>query len=94
MNDLPNLVEITLHAIQQELRCLKLAAIQRWRESMKNATTSMTIGKIVYQFLKRKGRVTPPNLVEDEAGNIIYDPQTAMDTIAAKWDTVQQSVAC
>ena len=88
MNDLPNLVEITLHAIQQELRCLKLAAIQRWRESMKNATTSMTIGKIVYQFLKRKGRVTPPNLVEDEAGNIIYDPQTAMDTIAAKWDSV------
>ena len=85
VNDLPNLVEITLHAIQQELRRLKLAAIQRWRDSMKNATTSLTIGKIVYQFLKKKG---PPNLVEDEAGNIIYDPQTAMDTIAAKWDSV------
>ena len=88
VHDLPHLVEITIHAIQQELRSLKLAAIQKWRESMKDATTSMTIGKIVYQFLKRKGRVTPPNLVEDEAGNIIYDPQTAMDTIAAKWDSV------
>ena len=55
---------------------------------MKDATKSLTIGKIVYQFLKRKGRVTPPNLVEDEQGNIIYDPQVAMDTIANKWDSV------
>lgn len=55
---------------------------------MKAATTSMAIGKIVYQFLKRKGRISPPNLVEDEDGHILYDPQAAMDTIAAKWDTV------
>ena len=32
--------------------------------------------------------VVPPNLVEDEMGNIIYDPQTAMDVIADKWDSV------
>lgn len=88
VHDLPWLVEITLHAAQQEIRNLKLSAIQKWRTSMKEATISLTIGKIVYQFLKRKGRVTPPNLVEDEAGNIIYDPQMAMDTIAAKWDSV------
>ena len=55
---------------------------------MKSATSSLAIGKIVYQFLKRKGRVVPPNLVEDDLGNIIYDPQAAMDTIANKWDTV------
>lgn len=88
VHDLPHLVELVLHAAQQELRQIKIAAIQKWRESMKDATASMTIGKIVYQFLKSKGRVTPPNLVEDDTGNIIYDPQTAMDTIAAKWDSV------
>ena len=86
--DLPHLIEITLKALDHELRCLKFAAINRWRESMKDATKSMTIGKIVYQFLKRKGRVVPPNLVEDDLGNIIYDPQQAMDAIATKWDTV------
>ena len=52
------------------------------------STSSPTIGKIVYQYLKRKGRVVPPNLVEDESGNIIYDPQKAMDVIAEKWDSV------
>ena len=88
VHDLPHLIELVLHAAQQELKQIKMAAIQKWRESMKDATTSMTIGKIVYQFLKNKGRVTPPNLVEDDLGNIIYDPQVAMDTIAAKWDSV------
>lgn len=55
---------------------------------MKSATTSLAIGKIVYHYLKRKGSVAQPNLVEDDLGNIIYDPQTAMDAIANKWDTV------
>ena len=88
VHDLPHLVKITLHAIREEMKQIKLAAIKKWRSAMKLATTSPTIGKIVYQYLKRKGRVVPPNLVEDEAGNIIYDPQTAMDVIADKWDSV------
>ena len=87
-HDLPHLIELTLKALDQELRCLKFAAIHKWWESMKDATKSMTIGKIVYQFLKRKGRVIPPNLVEDDSGNILYDPQQAMDAIATKWDSV------
>ena len=51
---------------------------------MKQATQSPMIGKIVYQYLKKKGRVVPANLLE----NIIYDPQVAMDVIADRWDTV------
>ena len=87
-HDIPHLVEITLAAIAAEIKQLKFVAIAKWRVAMKSATTSLSIGKIVYQYLKRKGRVVPPNLVEDDLGNIIYDPQEAMDTIANKWDTV------
>lgn len=88
VHDLPYLIEITLKAIHEETKQLKYAAITKWRNAMKCATTSLAIGKIVYQYLKRKGRVAPPNLREDDVGNIIYDPQTAMDVIADKWDTV------
>ena len=86
--DLPHLVDLTLQAITEELKLMKQTAIRKWRDAMKNATTSLAIGKVVYQYLKRKGRVLPQNLVEDDDGNIVYDPQTAMDTIAEKWDTV------
>ena len=86
--DLPHLTDLTLQAITEELKLMKQAAIRKWREAMKNATTSLAIGKVVYQYLKRKGRVLPQNLVEDDDGNIVYDPQTAMNTIAEKWDTV------
>ena len=61
---------------------------------MKLATTSCAIGKIVYQYLKRKGKVVPPNLVEDDLGNIIYDPQVAMNTIASNWDSVFSVNTC
>ena len=88
VHDIPHIITLTLQAIQDEVRQLKFAAIAKWKASMKHATSSMAIGKIVYQYLKRKGRVAPPNLVEDEMGNIIYDPQAAMDHIADKWDTV------
>ena len=86
--DLPHLTDLTLHVIAGELKHLKFAAIRKWREAMKNATTSLAIGKVVYQYLKRKGRVVPQNLVEDDVGNIVFDPQTAMDVMADKWDPV------
>ena len=86
--DIPHLIDLTLQAIAQELKQMKHSAIRKWREAMKNATSSMTIGKVVYQYLKRKGRVVPQNLVEDDAGNIVYDPQSAMNIIAEKWDSV------
>ena len=86
--DVPHLIEMTLQAIETEIKQIKFAAIHRWREAMKNATTSLAIGKVVYQYLKKKGRVVPQNLVEDDVGNIVYDPQTAMDVIASKWDSV------
>lgn len=88
VHDISHLVELTLQAIRDETKQLKYSAIATWKAAMKNVTTSLAIGKIVYQYLKRKGRVVPPNLVEDEMGNIIYDPQTAMDVIADKWDSV------
>ena len=84
-HDQQHLTELTLNAINVEL---KLAAIRKWREAMKLATTSMAIGKVVYQYLKKKGRVTPPNLVEDDAGNIVFDPQSAMNITVDKWDAV------
>lgn len=61
-HDVPHLVELTLTAIQREVKHMKFAAIKKWKSAMKMATTSMAIGKIVYQYLKRKGKVVPPNL--------------------------------
>ena len=87
-HDVPHLIELTLQAIATEIKQMKMSAIRRWKEAMKNATTSLAIGKVVYQYLKKKGRVVPQNLVEDDAGNIVYDPNTAMDIIADKWDSV------
>ena len=93
-HDLAHLTEIALQAITVELKHLKFAAIRKWRDTMKGATTSLTIGKVVYQYLKRKGRVVPQNLVEDDAGNIVFEPQAAMDIIADKWDSVFSVNAC
>ena len=87
-HDLQHLIEVTLVAINAELKQMKLGAIKKWRDAMKMATSSLSIGKIVYQYLKRKRRIVPPNLFEDDLGNIIYDPQKAMDHIAEKWDGV------
>ena len=87
-HDLLHLIDVTLGAINTELKQMKLVAIKKWREAMKQATSSLSIGKIVYQYLKRKRRIVPPNLVEDDVGNIIYDPLCAMDHIAGKWDSV------
>ena len=87
-HDLDHLMDMSLRAIAGEVQNIKFAAIQKWRDAMKQATTSLAIGKIVYQYLKRKGRVIAPNLIEDEVGNILYDPHAAMDLIASQWDTV------
>ena len=87
LHDSHHVAELVLAAITQELKQLKIAAIRKWRQAMRNATTS-SIGKVVYQYLKRKGRVVPQNLIEDDSGNIVFDPQTAMDVIADKWDAV------
>ena len=78
VHDLEHLTGLTLSAVAGEIRNIKFAAIQKWRDAMKLATTSLAVGKIVYQYLKRKGRVIAPNLVEDEAGNVLYDPQAAI----------------
>ena len=88
VNDIPHLSEVTLHAVADEIKHQKLLAIRKWREAMRLDTTSLTIGKVVYQYLKRKGRVVPQNLADDDDGNAVYDPQNAMDVIADKWDGV------
>ena len=94
LHDLHHVAELILAATAYELQQLKFSAIRKWRQAMKGATTSLMIGKVVYQYLKRKGRVVPQNLIEDDVGNIVFDPQTAMDVIADKWDSVFSVNVC
>ena len=58
VHDIPHLVEVTLRAIAAEIKQQKFLAIRKWKEAMRLATTSMTIGKVVYQYLMRMARLS------------------------------------
>ena len=75
-----------LDSIRQTELKLKQLRIRRWREKIKESVASNT--KYVYRHLKNKSKEEPANLVQDAAGNVVYDPIHALGVINEKWDDV------
>ena len=88
----PTLVEVTV-AIQWaqdqiavgELK-LKIKRIQAWKQKIQD---SAKIGSaFLFHHLKNKVSTEPANLVIDQQGNAIFDPQSALTEINNQWDPI------
>ena len=55
---------------------------------MIQGTRSKQVGKFVFSWIKSKTVCATPNLIRDQEGNIIVDPNNAIKEINNQWDTV------
>ena len=67
---------------------LRAARIKEWRDKIKANSKSTAVGPVVYHYLRKKAQKHPANLLEDQDGNIITDPSSALSAFANKWDEV------
>ena len=88
----PDLVDIhyATNWIQEAIRKLETARktmrIARWKDKVK--TSSQGTYAYVFEHLKNKNMQEPPNLITTDEGNIIFQPQEALDHINNQWDDV------
>ncbi len=66
----------------------KYKRIKSWRAMIQQGTASKNIAKEVYQWLRNKDAVKPSNHVADSEGNILFQPQDAIDEINSRWDDI------
>ena len=71
---------------------LKFCRIRKWREKIRESASSNT--KYVFRHLKNKAKEEPANLVQDDEGNVVYDPIHALAVINDKWDDVFAANVC
>ena len=85
---------LTLHHVRiwLEQRIAKMesdakhARISRWKNKMREASKGDFAH--IYHHLKNKVQNDPPNLLEDDKGNIITQPTEAIDRMNFEWDDV------
>ena len=85
---------VTLHNVrfwlQQNIQAMETNAknsrIQRWRNKMREVTDGQF--SYIYHHFKNKAQQDPPNLLEDDEGNIIAQPQEAIARMNNDWDSV------
>ena len=67
---------------------LRAARIKEWKDKIKTNSKSTAVSPVVYHYLRKKAQKHPANLLEDQDGNIITDPSSALSAFANKWDEV------
>ena len=85
-----------LHCVQRELQKIlvdvklkeKRKRISAWKRIMAQGTTSKNVSKFVFQWFRNKTKPSCPNLIKSQDGNIISDPQLALDEINHQWDSI------
>ena len=60
--------------------------ILQWREKLRESASGSK--KYIFQHLRTKAVHEPSNLVVDHAGQIVYNPADAMQTIINTWDDI------
>ena len=65
---------------------LKSARIRAWREKIQHSATSDRA--YLFHHLKNKAQDQPNNLVTDDCGHIIYQPDKALNAINNQWDDI------
>lgn len=87
--DLLIAVQKKLHQlIVQAKMDLKTKRINAWKSLMQQGTASQNVAREVFQWLRNKDVVKPSNQVVDSQGNILFQPQDAIDEINAQWDSI------
>ena len=69
-------------------RDLKTRRIAAWRQMIQQGTSSKNVAKEVFQWLKNKNSPKPSNQVVDSHGNILFQPQEALNEINSQWDDI------
>lgn len=64
----------------------RVSRIKNWKKKMKEAAHGSC--KFIYHHLKNRAQDETPNLVLDDQGNIIYQPELALDQINQAWDGI------
>ena len=73
--------QITLHT-----KNVKFARIRHWKDRIKD---SAKVGcSFVFRHLRNRLVDEPPNLVEDDEGQILYQPDAVLTHLNSKWDSV------
>ena len=72
-----------IQAKEEKRKQFRIAA---WKKRIK--TSSEDSFRYVFHHLRNKSVSEPPNLVSDQDGHIIYNPQAAIREIKSQWDTV------
>ena len=76
----------THNVIKEHAYATKNARIKLWKDRIKQSTT--TGCAYIFQHLRNRMHDEPPNLVQDNSGNIIYQPKEALNCLNDKWDSV------
>lgn len=75
-----------LEEINQHFLKLKASRIKTWKHRIQaSATKGCTY---IFQHLKNKLTDEPANLIEDDEGNILYQPDSALAHLNNKWDDI------
>lgn len=55
---------------------------------MADGTRNKQIAKDVFKWIKRKSQPSPPNIIRNCDGHIIYEPNQALQEINTQWDEI------
>ena len=75
-----------LSEIESHFKRLKTDRIQKWKQRIQHSA-SHGCGYI-FEHLRNRLQDEPANLVEDDLGNILYQPECALKHLNSKWDDV------
>ena len=69
----------------------KYARISAWRNKMKDGTCNKNVHKSVFKWVKQKQIIPSNNLIKDSEGNLLTNPNDAIDEINIRWDEIYSS---
>ena len=74
------------HAIDTHAQAIKKERITRWKRKLQHSASKDC--HHVFHHPRNRLQDEPPNLVQDSDGNILFQPDKAMERLNQQWDTV------
>ena len=73
-----------LNELESHFKRLKTDRIQKWKQRIQHSASR----GYIFEHLRNRLQDEPANLVEDDLGNILYQPECALKHLNSKWDDV------
>ena len=73
--------QVTMHS-----KNVKNSRIKQWKQRIKDSASRGC--SFVFQHLRNRLVDEPPNLVQNDEGNILYQPEEVLSHLNSKWDSV------